>query len=97
MATYRFLRAFTASPDRNVLAFLRGRLDDCLGIVDRHVRDRSFVVGGNPTVADLSMAAYLSFAKEETGYDLAATHPAIHAWLARIAALANWRVTICSR
>ena len=91
MATYRFLRAFTAAPDRNVLAFLRGRLDDYLGIVDRHVRDRSFVVGGKATVADLSMAAYLSFPKEETGYDLAVTHPAVHAWLGRIAALANWR------
>lgn len=91
MATYRFLRAFTASPDRNVLAFLRGRLDDYLEIVDRHLRNRPFAVGARPTVADLSMAAYLSFPKEESGYDLAATHPAIHAWLPRIAALPNWR------
>ncbi len=36
MATYRFLRAFTPSPDPNVLAFLRKRLDDVLGILDRH-------------------------------------------------------------
>jgi glutathione S-transferase len=93
MATYRFLRAFTASSDRNVLAFLRGRLDDYLEIVDRHLRNRPFAVGARPTVADLSMAAYLSFPKEESGYDLAATHPAIHAWLARIAALPNWRAS----
>jgi glutathione S-transferase len=91
MATYRFLRAFTASADRNVLAFLRGRLDDYLGILERHLRDRAFVAGSRPTVADISAIAYLSFPKEESGYDLAATHPAIDAWRGRIAALPGWR------
>jgi len=91
MATYRFLRAFTASPDRNVLAFLRGRLDDYLGILDRHLRDRAFVIGSRPTIADISAIAYLSFPKEESGYDLATTHPAIDAWRSRIAALPGWR------
>src|SRR5580700_7810036 len=38
MATYRFLRAFTPSPDPQVLAFLRKRLDDFLGILDRHLQ-----------------------------------------------------------
>lgn len=91
VATYRFLRAFTASPDRDVLDFLRGRLDDYLGILERHLRERAFAVGSRPTVADISMIAYLSFPKEESGYDLAATHPAIHAWQVRIAALPGWR------
>jgi len=91
MATYRFLHAFTASPDRNVLAFLRGRLDDYLGILERHLRGRAFVAGSRPTIADISAIAYLSFPKEESGYDLAATHPAIDAWRGRIAALPGWR------
>ena len=91
MATYRFLRAFTTSPDHNVLSFLRGRLDDYLGILERHLRERAFAAGSRPTVADISMVAYLSFPKEESGYDLAATHPAIHAWQGRIAALPGWR------
>ena len=91
MATYRFLRAFTASPDRNVLALLRCRLDDYLGILERHLRDRAFVVGSRPTIADISAIAYLSFPKEESGYDLAATHLAIDAWRGRIAALPGWR------
>jgi glutathione S-transferase len=38
MATYRFLRTFTPSPDPKVLAFLRKRLDDFLGILERHVQ-----------------------------------------------------------
>ncbi len=91
MATYRFLRAFTPSPDQNVLAFMRKRIDDYLGILERQVRDRPFVIGDRPTVADLSMIAYLSFPKEEAGYDFAASHPAVQGWLGRVAALPGWQ------
>jgi glutathione S-transferase len=91
MATYRFQRTFTPSPDLQVLAFLRKRLDDYLGIFEQHLRDRLFVVGDRPTVADLSMTGYLLFPKDETGYELAASHPAVHGWLDRIAALPGWR------
>src|SRR5579871_3646940 len=37
MATYRFLRTFTPSPDTNVLKFLRRRRDDFLGILESHM------------------------------------------------------------
>jgi glutathione S-transferase len=91
MATYRFLRAFTPSPDPAVLAFLRRRLDDFLGIVEAQVRDRAFIAGDGPTIADVSMVGYLLFPTHESGYDLAATHPALRAWLGRVAALPGWR------
>lgn len=91
MATYRFLRAFTRSPDAQAMAFLRKRVDDCLGILERHLQARGFVAGEGPTVADLSMVGYLMFPRHEAGYDLPATHPAIAAWLARVAALPGWR------
>jgi glutathione S-transferase len=91
MATYRYNRAFTSSPDASVMAFLRRRLDDFLGIVERHMKDRPFVIGERPTIADISMIGYLLFPKEEAGYDFAATHPAVHAWLGRVAALPGWR------
>jgi glutathione S-transferase len=91
MATYRYLRAFTPSPDQQVLAFLRKRLDDCLRIAGQHFAANRFAAGGRPTVADISMAGYLFFPKEESGYDLASSHPAIHAWLQRISALPGWR------
>lgn len=91
MATYRFQRTFTPSPDPQVLAFLRKRLDDFLGIAEQHLHDRLFVVGDQATVADLSMVGYLFFPKDESGYDLAASHPAVHRWLSRIAALPGWR------
>jgi len=91
MASYRYLRAFTPSPDPNVLAYMRRRIDDFVGIVARTVRDQPFIVGDRPTVADLSMCGYLVFPPEETGYDLATDYPAAHAWLQRIAALPDWQ------
>jgi glutathione S-transferase len=91
MATYRYYRAFTASADAAVLAFLRRRLDDFLGILNRHLQDRAFVIGDQPTIADISLMAYLSFPEHESGYDLAASHAAVDAWLGRIAALPSWR------
>jgi glutathione S-transferase len=91
MATYRYLRAFTPSPDPHVLAFMRKRLDDYLGILDQHLHNRPFVACDRPMVADLSMVGYLSFPAAETGYDLPASHTAVHAWLGRVAALPGWR------
>jgi glutathione S-transferase len=91
MATYRFLRTFTPSPDQNVLKFLRKRLDDFLGILERHVQQSDFAAGAKPTIADISMIAYLHYPAEETGYDLKTSHPAIDRWLQRVAALPGWR------
>ena len=91
MATYRYLRTFTSSPDPHVLAFLRKRLDDFLGILEQHLRQNAFAIGDRPTVADFSMIAYLSYPGDETGYDFATSHPAVSAWLGRVADLPGWR------
>jgi glutathione S-transferase len=91
MATYRFLRAFTSSPDPTVLKFLRRRLDDFLAILDKRLRECHFVIGEKPTIADISMIGYLTFPKYEAGFDFAISHPSIAAWLERISALQGWR------
>jgi glutathione S-transferase len=91
MATYRYNRSFTPSPDLQVLGFFRKRLDDFLGIVEQHLKGRLFVVGDRPTVADISMVGYLFFPTEETGYDFTESHPAIQAWLGRVASLPGWK------
>ena len=91
MATYRYNRAFTAAPDPTVLAFLRRRLDDFLGILDGHLQGRRFVIGDQPTIADFSLMAYLSFPEKETGYDFATSHPAVRGWLFRMASLPGWQ------
>jgi glutathione S-transferase len=91
MATYRYLRAFTPNPDPQVLKFLRRRIDDYLSILQQHLATNAFMIGARPTVADFSLMAYLHYPARETGYDLASSHPAVHAWLQRIAALPGWQ------
>jgi len=91
MATYRFLRTFTPSVDPKILKHYRARLDDFLGILDRHVGNNAFMIGTRPTVSDISMMAYLHYPGDETGYDFAVSHRNISAWLGRMAALPGWK------
>jgi glutathione S-transferase len=91
MATYRYYRTFTPSPDPNVQAFFRRRLDDFLSILEGHVQQHAFAAGERPTIADISMIAYLHYPADETGYDFKASHPAIDGWLQRVAALPGCR------
>ena len=91
LATYRYMRAFTPSPDAHVLKFLKWRLDDFLGVLSRQIETQPFVAGDAASVADVSLCAYLSFPSHESGYKLAVTHPAIRGWLDRIAALPGWK------
>jgi glutathione S-transferase len=50
MATYRYYRAFTPSPDPGMLAFFRRRLDDFLGILEGHLGKQPFVAAtGRPS------------------------------------------------
>ena len=91
MATYRFQRTFMPSPDPQVLKYFRARLDDFLSVLEQHLGSNTFAIGARPTIADFSMMAYLHFPADETGYDFAASHPAIHGWLRRIASLPGWK------
>ncbi|QUS41160.1 glutathione S-transferase family protein [Tardiphaga alba] len=91
MATYRFHRTFTPSPDPHVLTYFRKRLDDFLGILERHLESNDFAIGTKPSVADFSMMAYLHYPADEHGYDFANSHPAIRAWLDRLAHLPGYR------
>ncbi len=91
VATYRYNRAFLPSFDPAVEAFMKKRIEDYLGILDAHLREKPFAIGDRATIADISMMAYLSFPKHEAGFDLPASHPAIAAWLDRMAALPGWQ------
>src|SRR5262249_14164047 len=91
MATYRYLRTFTPKPDPSVLAFLRKRIDDYLSILDHHLQSGAFVVGDEPTIADISLMAYLHYPGDETGYVFGDSHPAVNAWLGRMAKVPGWR------
>lgn len=91
MASYRYMRAFMPSADPTIVKFFASRVNDYLGIAEVLLGDRPFVIGDQPTVADISMMAYLSFPPIESGYDLAQSHPAIDTWLKRMAGLPGWK------
>jgi glutathione S-transferase len=92
LGPFRFLKNF-AKPagDLAVLAFMKGRFDSALGIVNKRLTGRQFLVSDKPTIADVSMTAYLYYPAEEFGFDIAKDHPAIGAWLERMKALPGWK------
>jgi glutathione S-transferase len=49
------------------------------------------MLGDRPTIADFSLAGYVYYPAEETGFDVEATFPAIDAWRRRLAALPGWK------
>jgi glutathione S-transferase len=92
LATYRFLRTFAPKPaDPTVLDFMRARTLAAYRIAEKHLSARNFVLGSEPTIADLSMAGYVFYPQEETGLNLPSEFPALDAWRKRIAQLPKWR------
>lgn len=92
LGPFRFLKNFApATPDPAVLEFLKGRIMNALGILDKRLGKAPFVTGERPTIADLSLVGYLYYPTEEFGFDIAAQHKHIADWLARIKMLPGWR------
>ena len=92
LGPYRFLRTIARPPgEPAVLAFLKSRIDNNIAIVDKRLSARPFVLGERPTIADLSLVGYLYYPAAEFGFDIAAEHKNIAAWLDRIKALAGWK------
>ncbi|MBV9956313.1 MAG: glutathione S-transferase family protein [Pseudolabrys sp.] len=91
LGPYRFLKNWAKpAPDEAVLRFLKGRIDGNLAIVNKRLENRKWMLGDRPTIADVSMCAYLFYPPEEYGFDIRKDHPAIAAWLERVKALPNW-------
>lgn len=91
LATWRWMKSFAAEPPSGEVAkFLKNRIDGSFAIVEKHLATRRYMVGDAPTVADISMCAYLLYPKEEHGYDFPANYPAIAAWLDRVRAIEGY-------
>jgi len=91
LGPFRFFKNFAKQPaDPAVMAFMKGRIEGALAIVNKRLTGRQFLVGDKPTIADISMCAYLYYPPEEFGFDIAKDHPAIGAWLDRVKALPRW-------
>jgi glutathione S-transferase len=65
----------------------KARGDEALGVMERHLAERSYFVGERYGIADIALYAYTHVA-EEGGFELA-PYPAVRAWLARVAAQPN--------
>jgi glutathione S-transferase len=92
LGPYRFLRWIAKPPgDPAVLAFLKGRFDGSLAILDKRLAKGPFLVGERATIADISMVGYLYYPPDEFGFDITAQHKNIAAWLDRIKALPGWK------
>jgi glutathione S-transferase len=91
-ATYRFMKALApTAPDPAVMAFLKGRFDGALAIVEKHLGTSKFIVGDKPTIADFSLAGYMFFPPDESGYDWKKTNPNLSGWLERVRAIPGWK------
>jgi glutathione S-transferase len=91
-AMHRFQNCLTPEPVHPaILGFLRTRVEASHAIADKHLSDRPFMLGEAPTIVDFSMAGYVYYPPEETGFDIATAFPALHAWRQRLAALPGWK------
>jgi glutathione S-transferase len=91
LGPYRFLRIFAKPPGHPaVLEFLKGRIDNSLSILDKRLAKSPFLIGDKPTIADVSLVAYLYYPPDEFGFDIAAEHKNIATWLDRIKKLPGW-------
>ncbi|MFQ5567538.1 MAG: glutathione S-transferase family protein, partial [Paracoccaceae bacterium] len=91
-ATWRFLTNFAPEKlrDAGVIGFLEGRARAALGVLDRHLAGRDWIVGEAMTLADLSCAGYM-FYEDEFPIDWEADFPDVTAWRERIRALPGWK------
>ena len=72
-AMYRFQRSFMSEPVHPAtVAFLRSRTESGFAIAEKHLTDRAFYARRQPTIADFSMAGYVYYPPDETGFDIAA-------------------------
>jgi glutathione S-transferase len=85
IAVVRFWVAFSADPPAGTEIEARRRGGyAALDAMEGHLADRSFLVGGRYTIADIALYAYTHVA-HEGGFELSG-YPAIGAWLERVAA-----------
>lgn len=56
---------------------------EALGVMESHLEDGEYFVGGRYTIADIALYAYTHVA-DEGGFDLAG-YPAVRAWISRVA------------
>lgn len=88
VSSLRFIRTFTDQGENEVTEFLHKRATSAFRILEAKLSESPFVVGDEPTIADISLCGYLYW-PEEIGFTWT-DFPHIDAWLERIKALPGW-------
>ena len=85
IAVVRFLICFSGEADKHAdrIREQTANAHVALDAMERHLADRTFLVGERYTIADISLYAYTHVA-DEGGFDLG-PYPAIRGWLERVA------------
>ena len=78
-----------AKRPQEAIAWLSGRVQASLKVLETHLKTREWMVGDAPSLADFACCGYLYY-PEPFGFDRAA-FPAISRWLDRISALPGWQ------
>ena len=71
-------------PDPAVMVFLQGRIEGAYGVVDKHLAEREFLAGSQPTIADFSLSGYVFYPESESGLDLQSRFRSVAAWVERL-------------
>ena len=87
----RFLMNFLPEAKRptEVIGFMQGRLKAAYATLDAHLKDRDWIVGDAPSIADTACSGYLYY-PEPFGFNRA-EWPGIDRWLDAISALPGWK------
>jgi glutathione S-transferase len=92
LASWRFMKSFAATePDPALSQWLKSRIANAFGIVEKQLNRQAFIAGDEPTIADMSLCGYLYYPADETGIDIAAQYPAMFKWLERLTKLPGWQ------
>lgn len=84
IAVCRFHRLYLGKSEAELDPARIEKGNEALELMERHLADRFWLVGDQPTVADIALVAYTRVA-DEGGFRLG-PHPRVRAWVARVEA-----------
>jgi len=82
IAVLRFQKLHLKKRDDEIDPALPGKCARVLGLMNEHLKERAYFVGGKPSLADIALVAYTRCA-HEAGIDLS-KHPNVQAWVNRV-------------
>jgi glutathione S-transferase len=83
----RVFAKFYPTTHEEIVKYCRARGERAFGVLDRHLGNSKFLVGSQPTIADIAIFAWVTIA-EEGGHELS-RWPNVQAWAERMLKLPN--------